>query len=177
MPQWPISGLSGSAWLWAEPAPDPFAWSARWNGRCRPFFSGSVAAGRVRCMVATVGCAIGDLRGIRGQRRVALHDGARFRVRELNLVGAPLDHPGGKATQRGPIAQRLEQAETDFFVLLLGPGEKGLARLGSALAIGRGPGERRRGGRGLSGRVRRRDSVETEACCPRSCKNRGTPSR
>ena len=142
----------------------------RWNRRCGPFFRGGLAAGKIQvrcvCVVLPVGCAVSGLRGVDGGSRRALDHGARFGVSELNLLGAPVDHLGGKVTQLGPIAQRLEQAEARLFVLLLGPGEEGLARLGSALAItiAIGPSGRRRRGRGLGGGRRVR---QTRLACGR----------
>src|SRR5205807_692440 len=127
----------------------------RWPGGCSALFLRAPAVGMAGCMFSAVGCAANSLGGVhRGGRRTLDH-GAGFGVTQLNLFGTPLDHLGGKVAQLRPIAQGFEQAEAELFLLLLGPGEKSLARLRSALAIARRSGGRRwRGGRGLDGRLR-----------------------
>src|SRR5271157_1549534 len=87
---------------------------------------------------------------LRGGKRSRLSRGGLGRLnrrlgldeRLLHLFGIPLDHPRREILAFGPVADRLEQAEPVFLILLLDPGEEGLARLRRAGPIAGGPGAR-----------------------------------
>ena len=101
-----------------------------------------------------------------GMRRLdRLELAARLRVGQADLLGVPVDHPAGELLELGPAVEILEQPDLVPLLLILGPGEEGLAgpgwvrRLPRPLRGGReraGPSARGAGGCRASAGSRRR---------------------
>src|SRR4051794_6986202 len=70
---------------------------------------------------------------------------AGFVIGQAHLVIVPVDHPTGEVLKLGPLVQVLQEANLVALLLVLGPGEEGLARSGGVargVAVPRGGGRR-----------------------------------
>src|SRR5262245_22494109 len=96
--------------------------------------------------ISSVGQGLGQ-RLLAG-RRIRLELATGLVVGELDLLAVPVDHPGRELLELRPAVEVLEQVDLVAPLLILHPGEEGLARpRGRAPARGTG----RVGGRGVRG--------------------------